>query len=614
MTTAVVIVGVIISVALIGYLIQCVGKKFGISDGDKWRSVTEYSFWRRQQITELPNSKLKLGDGSLTKDKGNLVLDLVGTPYGMGYQHGRLLHDQIRNGVVPDFAQPLKDIPAFKWLPSWLQRLAQWYLDVKIYAPLERNAPKELLAELKGMADGAFLAYRDIFRANFLSDMKMVMLPGELKRQNGLLNKVTECSSVVVGGARSESGNLLFGRNTDYVGGDRWCLEQVILRYKPSQGYSYVSITSAGMLKCNSAMNQFGLVVGGHFMGFAGANSDGASFTFLEHMVMRSCRTVSEAHGLVKAQKAAGSFAFTLADSTNSALLVEVGSEGVAVNEMDDEQLVVTNCAQTEKYKPLDLMHLNGVMSGNIQGRLKRVKQWLGEHSEKVTPENMAQLMGDRCDAYCGEERSSASTVGFKDNVTSVVFEPTSLKYWVATGSAPICDNEYQAYHFHEELNEVSLNPYQWENKSRLIALRRWMRLEDAGNTDFSYCESELDRCIELDPDNPRYYFEMAKLQLTNGLGSKSLQVLEHVKIGFLSPSEKVLFWFLSGASYIQMSNGVEANSCFESAISISLSVSEGERGYDTEPNTLLIDLVKKAKAGKKIHKILPLLKSDLFH
>jgi hypothetical protein len=524
------------------------------------------------------------------------------------------LYEQIRKGVVPEFSQPLKDIPAFNSLPRWLQRLAQWYLDVKVYASLERNASKEFLAELKGMADGSSIAYRDIFRANFLSDMKMVMLPSELKRQNGLLKKVTECTSVVVGGERTESGNLLFGRNTDYVGGDRWCLQQVIINYKPNQGHHYVSVTSAGMLKCNSAMNQFGLVIGGHFMGFAGATSNGVSFTFLEHMIMRSCSTASEAHDLIKECKAAGSFAFTLADTTDSALLLEVGADGVAMHAMDQGELVVTNCAQTKKYQNLDLMSLNGIMSGNIRGRLQRAKQWLSHNSEKVTPESIAQLMGDRCDAYTGAERSSASTLGFKDNVTSVVFEPKGLRYWVATGRAPICDNEYQSYHFYDRAPEDPLKPYQWKNNTRLRALRRWMGAEGSENGDSAFYESELEECIKQDPDDPRYYFELTRVLLIGYQAVRALQILEGIRVEVLTPSEKALFWLLQGVCYIQMSKEMEAKNCFKSAIEHSSSTSLKGNDHDLEINSLLLGLIRKLEKGVAFNKILPLLNSDLFY
>jgi len=585
-----------------------------ISTGNKWQSVTECNYWQQQQVEHLSDGSLLLAQGRLTMDKGNPVLDLVGTAYAMGFQHGCLLHDDIRRGVLSEYAQPLQEIPAFSKLPRWLQLLAQWYLDMRVYAPLERHAPQELLSELKGLADGAKLPYRDVFRANFLSDMKMVMLPSEVKRQKGLMNQLAECTSVVVSGSECKNGHLLVGRNTDYVGGDRWCLQQVILRYQPSKGYSYVSITSAGMLKCNSAMNQHGLVLGGHFMGFSGANSAGISFTFLEHLIMRSCRTVAEANELMQEQRVAGSFAFALASPDEPSLLIEAGAHGIATHGMTDDQMVVTNCAQTDKYRSLDLMSINGIMSANIQGRLKRAQTWLGEQSGKTTPADLAQLMGDRSDAFCGNERSCAATLGFKDNVTSVVFEPATLRYWVATGAAPICDNKYQSYHFHSKTHEPPLQPYQWQVPSRLTALRRWLHMQQSSKkNDRSYCEIELQACVALDPGGPRYRFELAQLHLENYRAAQALLALNPMQDDALSPSELSRLWLLRGLAHQQLSNSAEANDCFDIAlVSVSQPVVEADK-WPVESNRLLTGLVKKAQAGKHNGKLLSSLNSELF-
>jgi hypothetical protein len=95
--------------------------------------------------------------------EGNRILHLKGSPYEMGYQHGVLLKEDIVQGVVPVFADPVSGLSTYRSLPKWVRSLMLLYLDFTVYSPVERNQPREYLSELKGIADGSgtdFICHR----------------------------------------------------------------------------------------------------------------------------------------------------------------------------------------------------------------------------------------------------------------------------------------------------------------------------------------------------------------------------------------------------------------------------------------------------------------------
>jgi hypothetical protein len=101
------------------------------------------------------------------------VLHLAGTPYQIGYQHGVLLQKSIRAALRDDFYARLSAQPGL----SHAQLLA--------YArQVEPSLPEELRREIRGIADGAGLPYRDLLAWNLLESY------GAFRQENGALGQI----------------------------------------------------------------------------------------------------------------------------------------------------------------------------------------------------------------------------------------------------------------------------------------------------------------------------------------------------------------------------------------------------------------------------------------
>ncbi|MFH2066121.1 MAG: C45 family autoproteolytic acyltransferase/hydrolase [Pseudomonadota bacterium] len=470
----------------------------------------------------------KLGDARKEIRDGNILLFLKGTPYEMGFQHGWLLKREIAQGVVPIFANPLDAMPEYRDLPGFIKSLMMKYLEISVYAVIEKHTPRPYIEELMGIADGAGMDYKTIFIANFLSDLKMAKVPEVIGKKTKMLQITPECSDFAASGPATETGKLIIGRNTDYTGQGRWMANQTIFYYQPSGQHAYVKVSTAGMLKCNSAMNEAGMVVGGHFMAFSGGTLVGWSFTIFENEIMRKTTSIKEAVDLLKQNPRGGAFGLMVSDGkTGEAVVVEATAEDIGIRKMQEHTIRITNFATTQPFLEKDILLKYNIQTRDIVCRYERLGELIRTHYGNITPETAAAFMGDHVDRTVMRERPVGTVVGNIINVTSVVFQPSDLLFWVATGQEPACNNPFYGYNLKAELEgtvvpvfpEV-LKGYTWRNSDHEKAMRIYMDafvayLQDHQET--ARARKLLHQAEDLAPAEPVIKRVLGQLYIHNG-------------------------------------------------------------------------------------------------
>ncbi len=546
----------IITVILIGVILIYV-ESHRLSTGKVYKDKAAFD---RLDIVKVQStgSRKNLANAWAETKAGNIHLYLKGNPYEMGFQHGRLLKEQINCGVVPIFADPLATIPRYRKKTKWLRSLIHLYLEITLYAPFESNTPTTYLQEIKGMADGAGMDYRTMFMANFLSDFNMAMLPEELASEVQKIDLNTECTSFVVSGNNTVNGELLFGRNTDYSGQGRWAKNQVIVYYEPENANRYVKVSTAGMIKCNSAMNEHGLVIGGHFMGYSGSTPAGISFTIFENEIMRKTKTIAEAVNLLETRPRGGAFGLVIADGkSGKAVAVEANRQNLGIRQMKDDRIAMTNCAFSEELTEVDLLQEYNIGMRNIRSRYDRVIALIEEHTSDITPEHIARFLGDHWDIVVGKERSIGSTVCFEANVTSVVFAPGKGNFWVATGLEPACTNPYFGFNLKEgfegkpsTVEPGILDGYIWQDTRTKAGLRPFMQAYAAIEENAAEDENTLvllEAATAADPFEPYYYKILARIKMKTGQYDKAEKLLKRSLDLPQTPNEKAIVYLTLG-------------------------------------------------------------------
>lgn len=512
---------------------------------------------------------------------GNRIVHLCGSPFEMGYQHGNLLSEEIQRGVVPIFADPVSGIQSLKNKPGWLKNLILKFLEIKLYRPIERNTPREYLEEIKGIADGAGLPYKTVFIANFLSDLNMSMLSGQIKSKSRFLENSGGCTSFAVSGAGTEDGELVFGRNTDYVGQGRWSENQTLFHFKPARGFQYVKVSTAGMLKCNSCMNEKGIVVGGHFMGYKEARPHGHSFTILENEIMRKADSLDDAIDIVRKSSRGGSFGLLIADGkTGEAVALEASPKNLGVRKMDNHHLAVTNFALTDELKQEDLLPVYNIMTRNVIGRYQRITRLIKEHMGTIDVGKAASFLGDRLDAISETERGTGATIGFESNVTSVVFKPGTRQLWVATGSEPACDNPYIGFELDEGFNRIFLHPdkkqlpgYQWHDIRKKEAIHLYVQsriLLREYPHDLNQALDYVEKAMALDPHESFYARIAGKILIHQRRFQEAIQQLETAEANATCSNEKAIALLLRGQAHDLLMEREAALSCYQAVADLS--------------------------------------------
>jgi len=181
------------------------------------------------------------GKGWLESRAGKLVLHVAGTPYEMGYQHGVLLRKQIRQLVTRLYAVGATQAILEPDSPA-LPRLKEAYQKCLPYIP------KDILEELRGLADGA-------------------QLPLEQIRTVNMIPELFHCSGFALWGRATKGGVLYHGRILDYAIDIGYQNYAVIIVAHPKGKHAFINVSYCGFIGSVTGTNDqqvsFGEMGGG---------------------------------------------------------------------------------------------------------------------------------------------------------------------------------------------------------------------------------------------------------------------------------------------------------------------------------------------------------------
>lgn len=489
------------------------------------------------------------------------VLSLRGSGYDMGFQHGSLLRDEVRSGVVPRFGDYVESDAQMRRQSPEAKRGIREYLDREVYRPLESFIPQTYRDELRGIADGAGLSYELVLRGNLLSELGQVSAKRLAAGATGQ-EAAGGCTGFVVADADADGGKLIQAKNTDYSGAGLWDRFLTLVFQHPDDGYSYVRGSSAGLIKCNTCMNEHGIAMGGHFLFSYDAEPDGLGMTALENQVMREASTLEEAVRIIEEQPRAGSFAFIVSDAkTREAVVLECTRSSVGKRWRGEGPLFMTNtaCADPDM-KEKDILLANGV-GRNPLSRFERIGQLFAERQEPLDVQAAIDLLGDHYDPASGRTRAVAHTIASLATVTSVVLSPEDRQIWLGMGPAPVSNNPFLGFDCSPEFE--GRGPADWLGRldgngfakdPRLEGLRLYRQASAAYDRDpeaVSPVIALLEGALEIDPEEPSYARMLARFELRRSGFAAARQALERaLAVEAQGPSERAEAHLLLGHAH----------------------------------------------------------------
>ena len=334
----------------------------------------------------LPLPRSQAWPRELRYINGIPVLLVAGTPEEMGEQMGILALKPAAPaiGLFEDFlqAQGLKN---FKPLLA------------KVGESLLAKFPEEYRQELDAAAIAGGIDRDLLVIGNTFHDIR----------------RLTSCSALMVGPARSKTGGPLVGRNLDYdllKGMHQYSLV-VVYHPKGKRSFAVVSFPGAIVIGCAmSAMNADGLILGQNDVGQAADDSPpldlrNAPTAVLARRILEECATLDEAKKLLDANKPASRSIFITCDRRGGGAF-EITPKTVVLRK--DELCVATNNFQSKELAPSPSFCPRAFLLAKASGL------------EKLGVEDVAKKMQ--------EVHQRARTAH------SLVFEPKPLKLHVAFG------------------------------------------------------------------------------------------------------------------------------------------------------------------------------------
>lgn len=342
----------------------------------------------------------RCGAGFLEEIDGYAVLHVAGSPYEIGFQHGRLLRKRVEAVVrylldvkANDMTIKLAGVPVVG--PQAVIGLIQ--------ATQQEFIPAWYDEELRGLADGSGVSLADIRTCNFIPEL-------------------FHCSGFALSGAATGNGQTYHGRVLDY--GCDWRLQEhpVIVVAKPEGRIPFVNITYAGFIGCVTGINAERISIGE--MGGGGLGKwQGVPMAILMREALHRAGTLADAVAVFRDSPRTCEYFYVIADGkTGEAVGMEAGA---------------------------DVFDTLGM--GETSKRLPQAV----EDAVLLSAGDRYELLVERVKAARGEiDAATAITlmdrpVSMQSNLHNVLFETSTGRFWVAHASPegePAANQPYRGF------------------------------------------------------------------------------------------------------------------------------------------------------------------------
>ena len=317
--------------------------------------------------------------------QGVPVMFLEGTAEQLGRQQAELTGDVIG---------PLTQMPKQTLAAHGGEKA--WPFVSAMSKVLMHSAPQRYKSELDTFIEASGLDRDSLYVANSMI---------ELRRMGG-------CSAFLVTPERSETGELLFGRNFDFPPLGVLHRYHCVLVVKPEGKRPYLSIGYPGLIGVISGMNDAGLTVATLDVYQSGDgspffDSTGVPLALTYRQILEECATVAEAEALLKETKRTTYMNLAVADSER-AVVFEITPKQVGVRQTEGNVLSCTNH-----------FRLDGLSVDKNCYRIARLSK-LSESTPKFGIKQVQQAMHR---VHQGQM-----------TLQTMVFEPAALRVHVAMG------------------------------------------------------------------------------------------------------------------------------------------------------------------------------------
>jgi len=239
-------------------------------------------------VKGIKNNSDLLNGGWLEERDGVKILHLSGSNYEMGFQHGFLLKEEVKQDIRAYLNY--SNVPFDNLLDIW--------------NVMKDYVPQEYKDEIQGIADGAEITFEEIAAAN------MVIIIGDMG-----------CFGISAWGNATKDGKLYHTRSFDQpfdiedpITGKYAHENSVLIIRHPDNGYASLSPSVAGTMHGGGGINDQGIAIGQQVCWSKDYTFNGTPGQFRVQMVLDHASTAQEAIDILTTNKDLG-WNFIVSDS-----------------------------------------------------------------------------------------------------------------------------------------------------------------------------------------------------------------------------------------------------------------------------------------------------------
>lgn len=379
--------------------------------------------------------------GVLIEKRGLPVLYLRGMRYEMGYEHGRLMSNQMRKEKKEIYRYLHK-----KLLVPGFSHLAIRILLSRAWGKMDPYLSYDEWMEMQGLADGSGFSLKEVKRLHSIPDLIEF-----------------HCANGAYFGPATEGGRLIHIRNLDWVRGLGVHRLTALLFYEPEDGIPHVNIGYYGFIGSLSGMNEEGISVGQIGADSIDETLRGTPMPFLLRRVLFRAHNLEEAAEIVMKAPRTSAFNYVFADAKrNRAIAIETTANHAKIFYDDDPKERNSSYAFPMKGVVLRADPAFDPVIRNLQkaSRGDPKKEGLespeGSSAYDIRYKKQAELVRQHYGRLnAGVAQEIAKSIAPDSNIQSVIY--IYPDFWVAnaTDTLPAAKTGYHVFNYETLLKEL---------------------------------------------------------------------------------------------------------------------------------------------------------------
>ena len=349
------------------------------------------------------------------------LIEVAGTHREMGCQIGEARREQMKHSV--ENAHVLIDQSYDTLELTWEGAKIQ----ARKYLPFAEERYPQYVDEMRGIADGANVAFDDIMVVNAMEAVTMDAL------------HLTRCTSFSVNEQRTADGHVLLAHNEDWVPEDE--NDVFVISAKPVEEPPFLAMTYGGLLP-NVGFNAYGIA---QMIDSVYPNDSriGIPRLVVARAVLAS-RRISGALGRTLISHRAAGYNHLLAHESGEMYAVEVSARKFDILHGTDGYMVHTNHYLSQTMKEIE-SDPEELISSRV--RYFRANRLLRQNS-KHTIKTLQAIQKDHVNlpnSICNHNIQGIDPLDRENTITALVIDLTTREMHIAWGNP--CQNVYHTYH-----------------------------------------------------------------------------------------------------------------------------------------------------------------------